>query len=134
MLRYDPENSFESQEPQRYMSFLCPTLKTYTTKSWSSIKYTIRYRPCLTRYFSSPVSFSQRDGLGLSASLAILDTMRWRSFLLGIRSISLTAEGLIRILYRATSLKIFQHIFECQITFRLSLFKCGQIFFILCQA
>jgi hypothetical protein len=38
--------------------------------------------------------------------------MRWRSLFSGMLSISLAAEGLIRILYLATLLQIFQEVFE----------------------
>ena len=56
-----------------------------------------------------------------------------RSFL-GIASISLTAEGLIRILYLATPFHILEDLFEYQIRFTCSCFKGSQILGILCQA
>jgi hypothetical protein len=53
----------------------------------------------------------------LSASLLMRPASRRRSFFGEIASISLIAEGLIRILYFATLFQIFQDVFEGKVGF-----------------
>ncbi len=77
---------------------------------------TIRYCPCRILYFSSAESLSQPVARGVSPNANILLMIRRRSFF-GIASISLAAEGWIRILYLATLLHVLQDLFEHQIGF-----------------
>ncbi len=80
------------------------------------------------RYCSRPVSFLHPGGRGVSANARMHPTIFCRSFLCGMSSISLAAEGLMRILYFATLLQILEYFVKWQIWFVSAFSKGGNIF------
>ena len=80
-----------------------------------------------TRYLSSwPESFSQPGGRGFPANVCILPIIRWRSVWKGMASISLIADGLIRILYFPTPFQLPNDLFKVAILLLRALTKAAR--------
>src|SRR5437867_12072396 len=83
---------------------------------------------------SEPVSFSQPAGRGSVASDSIRARIRRRSLFAEIASISFTADGLMKSLYLATPLQVFDDILELEKWLRGPLLKRCEILGIFSEA